>query len=359
MIVKEKIHLLESQFRKMVQKDNNVHNAYLLVHSDRKGIHVNLAEGITGEMKATANQPYYVASVGKMFTAVVVAKLVEEGNLSYEDFIARYLDEDMVQALHVYEGTDYTYDIKVKHLLNHTAGIHDFFEDKPKEGKPIVDLLLEEPDRYWTPRDAIQWSKENLTSHFPPGEGFHYSDTGYHLLGLVIEQVTGEPFQEVLKQYIFQPLGMKNSYLLHYSTPIQESNYPMADVFINDNKATNYRCLSIDYAGGGVVASSKELLRFMKAVVNHEILSKEALERMHDWAKFAPGIDYGYGIMKFKSTPLVLPKRYNMWGNAGITGTFMFYHPELETYFVGSLNNYLDHRKGIKMVFKMVDALMK
>lgn len=53
--------------------------------------------------------------------------------------------------------------------------------------KPMLDMLFDEPSRLWTPQEVIRWSKENLKSHFPPGKGFHYSDTGYHLLGLIIE----------------------------------------------------------------------------------------------------------------------------------------------------------------------------
>ncbi|MFD2044927.1 serine hydrolase domain-containing protein [Ornithinibacillus salinisoli] len=354
----DKIQLLESRFRTMVQKDSKIHNAYLLVHSE-KGIHVNLAEGMTGEMKASANQPYYVASVGKLFTSVVISILVDQGKLSYEDHIINYLDATLLEKLHVYEGKDYTDQIQVRHLLNHTSGVHDYFEDKPKQGKAMLDLLLEEPNRFWTPQETIAWSKEHLTSHFPPGEDFHYSDTGYHILGLIIEQVTSRPYHEVLKKHIFQPLRMDHTYLLQHSKPIEETKEPIADINIRNNNVTNYRSLSIDYAGGGIVAPARDLLKFMKAVVNNEIITQESLERMHDWAKFAPGIDYGYGIMKFKPTPIVLPKKYGMWGNAGITGSFMFYHPELETYIIGSLNHFLYHRKGVKLAFKVIDSLSK
>ncbi|SET07113.1 D-alanyl-D-alanine carboxypeptidase [Oceanobacillus limi] len=358
-MVNEKFQLLESQFRKMVQNDKNIRNAYLLVHSENQGLHVNLAEGNTGEMKATSNQAFFGASIGKMFTAVIVAMLVEKGKISYEDNITQYLDGEIVKDLHVYNGTDYTGEIQVKHLLNHTSGIHDYFEDKPKQGKPMLDHLLEEPSHFWTPKETIQWSKENLESHFAPGDGFHYSDTGYHLLGLIIERVTSMAFHRALIEYIFEPLNMQHSYLLHYSDPVIKNEFPPADVYIKDTNVISYPSLGIDYAGGGIVAPAKDLLKFMKAVKNHELISKESFEAMHDWAKFAPGIDYGYGIMKFTPTPVVLPKKYAMWGNAGITGSFMFYHPELETYIIGSLNNFLYHRKGVKLVFKVIDGLMK
>lgn len=350
--------MIAKRFRKIVQKDKAIRNAYLLVHSDRRGFHVNLAEGMTGKEKANSNQPFFIANIGKLFTAVLVAILVEERQLRFEDNISKYLDDDILDNLHVYKETDYSGQIQIHHLLNHTSGIHDFFEDKPKNGKPMFELVLAEPNRTWSPRDVILWSKNNLNSHFPPGEGFYYSDTGYHLLGLVVEQITGLALPEAMKQYIFEPLGMKHSFLIQCSYPIEEKSNEIADVYYRNNNIIHDKSLGIFY-GVGIVAPPKDLLKFMKAVVNHTIITSESLERMSNWAKFAPGIDYGYGIMKFTPSPMVLPKKYSLWGHAGITGSFMFYHPELETYIIGSLNNFFEHRKGIKLVFKVIDELLK
>ena len=105
-----------------------------------------------------------------------------------------------MQYLHIFKGKDYTSQIKIKHLLNHTAGLHDYFGDKLKYGKQMLVILFEDPSRFWTPRETIQWSKEHLESHFSPGKGFHYSDTGYHILGLIIEKVASTPFHEALRQ---------------------------------------------------------------------------------------------------------------------------------------------------------------
>lgn len=359
-VKKEEIQLLmENRFRKRVQKDTKIHNAYLLVHSEKHGIDLHLAEGSTGNMDAHPQQPYFIASVGKLFTSVLIGILVEKGKISYEDSITAYLDHDLLLDLHVYKGKDYSGDIKIKHLLNHTSGINDFFEDIPKQGKPMIDLLLDEPSRFWAPQKVIQWSKDHLKPHFPPGKGFHYSDTGYHLLGLTVEKITTKPFHEALKHYIFQPLGMNHSFLLQYSDPFEKSQYLAADFYIRNINVAQYRSLGIDYAGGGIVATAEDLLKFMKALVNHEILRKDTFEKMKDWAKFTIGIDYGYGLMNFKPIPLLMPKKYNVWGNAGLTGSFMFYHPELDTYLIGSLNQLRYHRKGIKLMFKMIDLLSK
>lgn len=150
----------------------------------------------------------------------------------------------------------------------------------------MIDILIDEPSRFWTPQEVIQWSRDNLKSHFPPGKGFHYSDTGYHMLGLIIEKITTKPFQEALKHYIFQPFGMNHSYLLHYSEPMVKSQYPVADFYIGNVNVTQYRSLGIDYAGGGIVATAEDLLKFMRALVKHEILREDTFEKMKDWLNF-------------------------------------------------------------------------
>jgi hypothetical protein len=106
----EVLSRMEGYFRQKVRKDPNLRNAYLLVHSDRLGIHLNLAEGA----QADPQQPYFVASVGKMFTSALAGILVEKGLLSYEDPISKYLDPGLLNGLHIYKGTDYSGAVLVK-----------------------------------------------------------------------------------------------------------------------------------------------------------------------------------------------------------------------------------------------------
>ena len=156
-------------------------------------------------------------------------------------------------------------------MLNHTSGIHDYLGDKPNHTTSMLEQIVSESSRFWTSKEVIQWSKENLHSHFPPGKGFHYSDTGYHLLGLIISKIASMSFHSALKQYIFQPLGMNHSYLAQHSEPAIKSDYHVADIYIGETKidVAQTRSLSIDYAGGGIISTSDDLLAFIKALVNH------------------------------------------------------------------------------------------
>lgn len=347
--------LIENMFRKEVRKDDKLKNAYLLVHSEKLGIDINIAEGSTGNIPANAQQPNYMASVGKLFTSTLVSIMYEKGKLYFDDSISGYLDNKLLNKLHVYKGKDYTNEIKIKHLLNQTSGLADNF-------RPLLDKLIEKRDLNLTPQEAISWVKNNSKPHFSPGKGFKYTDTNYHLLGLIIENITGAPFHAALKKYIFEPLNMKHSYMLHYSESMEQSPYPVADFFVGNTRLNDIKGYAgLDYSGGGVVATNEDLLKFMKALSTYQIVAKDTLEKMKsDRAKFGLGIDYGYGIWQITTVPLLMPKKFNAWGVAGATGAFMFYHPGKDAYFIGNFNDFSYERKGVRfMLLKVINQLAK
>jgi len=349
---------ITEHFRRKVHKDPKIQCASLLVHADRLGIHLNLAES-RAESSIHADQPFYIASVSKLFTSVLIGMLVERGQLAYEDPISRYLDDELLDRLHCYKGHNYTEEIQIKHLLNHTSGLHCFFEDQPKLGKPMFRMMIDDPQRTWTPRETLLWAKEHLRGHFRPGAGFHYSDTGYHLLGLIIENITNLPYHEVLQSYIFAPLQMDHSYIAP-GNPLRQSDYPLVRLFVQDTDVTDFESLSSMYAGGGIVSTTEDMLRFMQAFVRDELIHAQTKEMMiTDRAKFFPGIDYGYGLMYFRPIPILMPAKYHAWGNAGSIGSFMFYHPGTDAYLIGSLNQFRYHQKGVRLMMQIIDKLLK
>lgn len=348
--VEKAINSIEKSFRRQVQNDKNIKSAAILVHSETKGIHVNLSAGLND-----ATQPLYMASVGKLFTSVLISMLYEMGKLSFEDRLKSYLNEDLLRNLHVYEGIDYTNEIKIKHLLNHTSGLADNF-------RPLLNKLLNDPNFNMSTEEAIVWAKTNEKPKFAPGEGFNYTDTNYHLLGLIIEKVTDIPFHEVLKQYIFQPLGMLNSSMLHYSKPLDETSGTVVDFYVNQYNLANHKgYATLDYAGGGIVSTGEDLLKFMKALTSYRLIKKETLEfMMNDKAKYGIGIDYSYGMMQFKPVPILMPKIFSAWGHAGATGSYMFYHPMLDAYMIGTFNDFSYEEKGVRfMLMKVISQLAK
>ncbi len=345
------------RFEKRVMKDKGTGSSLLLVHSDSLDIHWNIAVSKDHDNKINEDQPCHYASVGKTITSVMISILYEKGLIDFNDHISKYLDEDILEGLHVYKGTDYSEEILVRHLLNHTSGIADYYTDKDDSGVSIMDLMLKEPDRFWTPLETVNWTKKRLKPHFPPGKGFHYSDTNYQLLGLIIEKITGKPMHESLHEYIFRPLEMNNTWQMFYSEPEIKSQYPMVDLYYKGLNLSKARSISIDWAGGGIVSTTEDLLKFIKALANNKIIKEETFDKMKDWADFGPGIKYGYGIMKFRF--ITMPKKYEIWGNSGSVGSFMYYNPSMDVYMIGTFNKLNCHRAPIVFIIKALGEIDK
>jgi D-alanyl-D-alanine carboxypeptidase len=347
--VQEKI---ESKFRQQVQNDKKVKNAYLLVHSEKLGIEINISEGKTGEFQANPKQANHLASVGKLFTATVTGMLHDKGLLSFEDNIVKYLDTELMRGLHVYKGKEYSGDINIKHLLKQTSGLNDVFF-------LLLKKIMNDPNLEMTVRQALEWGKTNLKPVGKPGQKHFYTDTNYYLLGLIIESITKKTFHEAVHEMIFEPLKMDNAYINGYSEPKNKPLYPPAHIYLfNNNFIENKRVAKIDYAGGGVVAPLSEYLVFMKALVNGQLVKEATLKKMiNDDIKMgfpAIGFDYGYSVWKPKPIPLLMPKKYFCWGCVGITGAFMFFHPQTEAYVIGTFNDKSYTSKALRFMLMHV-----
>lgn len=266
---------IKSKLENMVMKRKDLEHALLLIHSDTLNIHWKFAAGVTGhdQKQIHVNNPYYIASIGKTFTSIIIARLFERGMIHFDDPISKFLPSETLKGLFVFNGNDYSNKVLVKHLLNHTSGVADFYEDKPIKGKSMKDLVIEEPQRFWRPEDTIAYTRENQSTYSIPGKRFHYSDTGYNLIGKIIEEVTNKSLHENLQIEIFHPLGMTNSYVLFYSEPIEKSPYEIADIRIGKHEVSTYKSLSIDWAGGGFVSTLEDLLLFHKALINNTLQS--------------------------------------------------------------------------------------
>ncbi len=346
---------IESDFRREAGRNANPRNAYLRVYSGKLGVDLDIAEGKTGDTDAHPGQAVYLASVGKLFTATIVSMLSEQGELSFSDRVSRYLDAELMNGLHVLNGTDYSGEICIRRLLNQTSGLDDAFW-------PLLTKLTEEPSMRITPREAVEWGKRNLSPKSKPGEKHYYSDTNFYLLGLIVESITQKPFHESLHRLIFEPLGMGSAYMEGVSEPAVPTNLPPAEFYsggIDYSKLPGFA--QIDHAAGGVRATLDDARTFMTALVNHRLVSAATLETMlSDDASSMPGIRYGYAVWKFVTVPLLAPAKYNCWGCVGVTGTFMFYHPTTESYVIGSFNDDRYKSKALRfMLSKVIRPLTK
>lgn len=325
-----------ARFEKKIKSNKSLGTGILLIHSDSLGIHRKTAVHHDAAAYVHPDQPYHFASIGKTITSVLIARLCEQGLLDFDDYIKDYLDAAVMENLHVYNGVHYADTLRIKHLLNHTSGLADYYLDRTKDKTRLVDVMVSQPDTFWTPLETIEWTKMHLSPRFTPGQGFHYADTNYQLAGLIIERITAKPLHEAFRIYIFEPLGMNNTYMPFYSQPAQANSYPMVELFFQGVNLSKAQSISMSWASGGVVSTSEDMLKFHKSIVNHEIVSPATHARMQDWAKMGPGMTYGYGMIRFNF--LMMPRKYTIWGNSGSIGAFMYYNPAMDVYLVGSFH---------------------
>ncbi|WP_313690397.1 serine hydrolase domain-containing protein [Halobellus marinus] len=361
---------LESRLQSAVEDNRDLHSGYLLVHSDSRDLHWNMATGQTGDIEAVPEQPYYAASIGKSFTSTIVGILSDDGQLSFDDPIAEHLSNSVLDGLHTIDGTDYTDEIRIRHLLGHTSGLpHSLPEggkmflntrlEESPEGKTLFDEMLADPDRTWEPEETIEWATRNLEPHFPPGEDCYYSEFGYNLLGLIIESVTDQPYHEALKEFLFGPLEMAHSYLPPFSEPAVDSELPTAPFYIDETKidVDTVPSLSAFYAGGQTVNTAEELFKFHRALVEGELVSDETLQEMRQWNKLWQGIDYGYGFVRIRPFPFL--KRFHSWGGLGASSAFIVYNPSIDVYLIGTFNQWSYMRKSMMFLFRTLRLISK
>jgi D-alanyl-D-alanine carboxypeptidase len=168
-----------------------------------------------------------------------------------------------------------------------------------------------------------------------PGTAFNYSDTGYILLGLLIEKITGKPFHQNLHDEIFTPLQMDNSYLMFYSRPRNRASFSIEKIWLKGKEVSTYPSMSADWAGGGIVSTCADLQIFHRALQEGRIIQSSTLQRMQKCHhKFRPGIHYGLGMMEihFEEFFFLLRNLPRLTGHIGILGTHMFHDPELNAY---------------------------
>ncbi len=342
-------------------KKSEIHNAFLAVYSPSHPIDWNYSGGKfqNGDVVSAAN-PFYTASIGKVFTATAIALLVEQGQLRFEDPVGQYLPDSIVKNLHVLSDQEYSSQIRVAQLLQHTSGLPDYFEDQTLDGSPnVMELLFADTQKFWTPEETIFFTKEKMKPLFEPGNGYHYTDTEYVLLGLIIEKVSGKSLHHFFKEAFFTPLDMSQTFMFKRSKPIEKSG-KMAEIFVEDFEVSTMNSLTADWAGGGIVSSAGDLIKFQQALFSGKIISPELLKKMQPWVPESHGMEYGFGLRKIYLKKLfpVLPD-LTLIGHSGSTASFMFYCPQLDVYLAGTLNQTSEVKQSVVLMTEVLTILKK
>lgn len=347
----------------LVSSDKSVKNCVLSVMKGDGTFSWSGAAGIAsqeGQVLMAKDTPIYIASITKLYTATAIMQLYEKGALSLDDPMSKYLPKEVIQGIHVYKGKDYSQEITIKELLSHTSGIADYYAEKPKGGKSLFELFLEEPERSWTVDETIARARNDLKPNFPPGTDASYSDTNFQLLGKIIEAAAGKPLHIVYEEFFFRPLGLKHTWLIGRSKPQIALPTAPADVFYKGMNITKTRSNGAYWADGGIVSITEEMIIFLKALNEGRIVRKDTLGLMHDWHKLQQfPLQYGYGTMYIK-LPWFITFDMNvppLWGNSGSIGSFLYYSEELNLYMAGSINQVESKSKTFKLMQNVMKAI--
>lgn len=224
------------------------------------------------------NTKHRLGSITKQFTAALILQLAEQGKLELHKPISTYLPD--------YKGPAAD-KVTIHHLLNHSSGIPSytsfpgFFEEHSRDP--------------YSPKDFVKKFADS-TLQFTPGEKFLYNNSGYFLLGHIIEEVTGKTYEQVLQENILDPLNMKNTGYDHHATVLKNraSGYEKnGEGYVN----APYLDMSLPYAAGSMYSTVEDLYKWDRALYSNEILSKSSKELMFTPQITQGNTKYGYGWM--------------------------------------------------------------
>ena len=217
------------------------------------------------------NTVFNIASITKTFTAALILKLQEQRKLSVTDVLSKY-----------YSGYPNGDKITIHHLLTHTSGIHNYTEDKSFQSTDQTKPL--------TLEEMIAFFKSKPLD-FEPGTAFHYSNSGYTMLGYIIEKVTGLTYGAALETYIFKPLHMEHT---SYGPPQGNKVQPATGYMMyykNFKRPAFVVHPSISYATGAICSTVKDLYKWHQALQANKFLSETSLSAAYKKDKG----NYGYG----------------------------------------------------------------
>lgn len=219
---------------------------------------------------------FRIGSITKQFTAVAILQLMEQGKLSLQDEITKYLPDYPMNG----------HKITIEHLLTHTSGIQSYTSMKDFETNMRKDM---------TPEEMIN-SFKNQAMEFAPGTKWNYNNSGYFLLGFIIEKVSGKTYPKYVEEVFFKPLGMTNSYYGN-DTKIIKNRVGAYDEDESGVINAPFLSMTLPYAAGSIQSTVEDLFKWNQAVHAYKLVKKETIDKAFTKYKLNDGkeTDYGYG----------------------------------------------------------------
>ena len=304
--------------------DGTLHGAVLVADGSRVLYQGAFgSSGLDGELNKVDDQ-YPIFSITKPFTAILTLQFVEEGKVALADTVAKRLPGLTVPRAD---------QITLHHLLTHQSGLPDYIT-------AIPGYLSESPPNL--SRAEVMNRIAGMQLEFDPGEAFAYSNTGYAVLAMILEDAAGESFQDLLNSRIFGPLSMKDSFWRDYSDKMATIDLLSAD---GKSLAPKERMLQGE---AGIVSTLFDMHRFALAIGSEKLLSKEMWE-----LAFTPHSDpkdafrstpmtwfpYGYGFSVYEAPVDGSPMKILMHGGAGHGGSALLERGKNDDWIVLFWNN--------------------
>jgi CubicO group peptidase (beta-lactamase class C family) len=230
---------------------------------------------ISPALPATPSMRYSIGSVSKQFTATAVLMLAEQGKLSLDDKVSRYLP-----------GLTRADEVSIRQLLSMTSGYQDYWPQ---------DYVMEPMKRPTTPREIMDtWAKKPLD--FDPGTKWQYSNTNYVIAGAIVEKVSGMPVVDFLGQHIFTPLNMKSVQIvdddaLGPTDPERYERFGLGPLRIAPKEGNGWL-----FAMGELAMTPSDLARWDISVIDHALMKPESYRTQQTVVVLKDGRSSGYGL---------------------------------------------------------------
>jgi D-alanyl-D-alanine carboxypeptidase len=236
-----------------------------------------------GGAPMTPGHRFRIASITKPFVAVVALQLVQEGWLALDHTVDHWLPG-------LLPGGERT---TVRQLLQHTSGLADYMDT------PFIRKVLAEPARAWQPRELVAYGVARGQVFSPGARGrWHYANTNYVVLGMIVEQVTGTTLGHEVRQRVIERLGLADTFF-------EEGGPPPDRLAHGYQRQRDLTALDMSFAwgAGNMVSTAADLSRFAQALFGGELLGEAALGEMTTYARaggggWSPSLRYGLGLMQ-------------------------------------------------------------
>ncbi|MED3416176.1 serine hydrolase [Bacillus thuringiensis] len=247
---------------------------------------------------------FRIGSVTKTFTATVVLQLAGENRLKLNDYIEDWLP-GVIQG-NGYDGNKIT----IRHILNHTSGIAEYSRSK--------DADFTDTKKSYTAEELVKMGV-SLPPDFAPGKGWSYSNTGYVLLGILIEKVTGNSYAEEVENRIIEPLDLSNTFLPGNSSVIPGTKHARGYLQLDGaSELKDVTYINPGSSDGDMISTADDLNKFFSYLLGGKLLKEQQLKQMLTTVPTnREGTGYGLGILEIK-----LPNGVSVWGHRGAVPGF-------------------------------------